>query len=493
MNALTALLQTDFGNPDGLYDANLEDYFLDQGYWNKIVEEKTFFIIGRKGTGKSAIYNWIYNRQFEKAILISNLSFRSFPFEKLLRLSDDDFTRPNQYQSIWKYIILSEFAKQIVLDQQYEPNSDIYKELVEFVNERFGKNLKDLHSKITTHTKKTELGLQYKGIGPKSSSERTLKIDDGLDNISEINIRLEYLILENVAVSKRPYLIQFDQLDDNYTLYIDNKKYFESLISLFKVIYALNSTIAPISPQTKAVAYLRSDIFYQFSSHDPDSAKFDYHTYHINWAITNRTDWDNPPLLQLINARIQNSVEELDGEKSFFYIFNRNFIKLTENGKNVEPFRYIIHRTFHRPRDLVQFCIKVQEQAKLSNKLDYETFNAAEKEYSSWLIDELKNEISPIIPSTNTLFTLLRTLGTKPFTASAFKTKFFQSGNRNLNKSPEALLRYLYELGIIQNINFTQSRTEFYSIIRNEKSNYEPRMKAELHSGLIKGLHTYRE
>src|SRR5680860_42878 len=104
MNSLQALLQTDFGNPDGLYDANLENYFLDQNYWQKVVEDKSFFVIGRKGTGKSAIYNWIFNRQFDKGILISNLSFRSFPFEKLLKLSDDDFTRPNQYQSIWKYI-----------------------------------------------------------------------------------------------------------------------------------------------------------------------------------------------------------------------------------------------------------------------------------------------------------------------------------------------------------------------------------------------------
>jgi hypothetical protein len=493
MNALQALLETDFGNPDGLYDQNLENYFLDQDYWNKIVIDKTFFVIGRKGTGKSAIYNWIYNRQFEKAILINNLSFRSFPFEKLLRLSDDDFTRPNQYQSIWKYIILSEFAKQLVLDQQFEPNTNEYKELVEFVNERFGKNLKDLHSKITTHTKKTELGLQYKGIGPKSSSERTLQIDDGFDNISEINIRLEYLVFENLADSKRTYLLQFDQLDDNYTLYVDNRKYFEALISLFKVVYALNSTITQFNENSKVIAYLRSDIFYQFSSHDPDSAKFDFHTYHINWAITNKSDWDNPLLLQLINARIENSVEELSGKSSFFYIFNRNFIKLLENGKPIEPFRYIIHRTFHRPRDLVQFCIKVQDQAKISNSLDYETFKAAEKEYSSWLIDELKNEISPVIPSTNTLFTFLRTLGTQPFTESEFKDKFFKGRNKNINKSPQALLRYLYELGIIQNINFSKSRVEFYSIIRNEKSNYEPRMKAELHSGLIKGLYTFRE
>ena len=490
MNSIAALLQTDFGNPDGLYDFNLENYFLDQKYWENIVEKPTFFVIGRKGTGKSAIYNWIFNRKTEKKVIISNLSFKTFPFEKLLKLSDDDFSRPNQYQSIWKNIILSEFAQQIVIDPLSEVDED-FKELKDFINLKYGKNLRDLHTQITQHTNKTEVGLQFNGLGPKDTNERVLIYDDGFSNITQINNRLEELILNIVGRNKQSYIIQFDQLDDNYTQYIDNKKYFESLISLFKVIYALNSNLLGINKNTKIVAYLRSDIFNQFSSHDPDSAKFDYHTFKLNWSIINKQDWDNPALLQLINIRIKNSVNGLDLEEAFNYVFDKKLIRLYENGNHINLFRYIIHRTFHRPRDIIQFCIKIRNEADSSNKLDYTTIKSAEKEYSLWLIDELKNEISPVIPSTETLFTFLRALGTRPFTKNEFETKFRDSRNKNINKSPQALLRYLYSLGIIQNVNFADERTEFFSIIRNEKSNYEPRLKAVLHSGLFKGLHTF--
>jgi hypothetical protein len=490
MNAITALLKTDFGNPDGLYDSNLENYFFDNEYWRKIVREHAYFVIGRKGTGKSAIYNWIKNREAENGMIISNLSFKSFPFQKLLNLSNDDFSRPNQYQSIWKYIILSEFAKQIVLDAQNNKHSH-YSELYDFVKYKFGKNLKDLHTKITTSTSKTEFGLQFKGFGPKQTSEESMQLGDEIENISEINSRLEDLILDNLAETQRSYLIQFDQLDDNYTLYIDNKKYFESLISLFKVIYSLNSLILGCNKNSKVIAYLRSDIYNQFSSNDPDSAKFDYHTYKLNWTIINKNDWNNPPLLQLMNIRIENSVSELTGKGSFNYIFNKRFIKLRENRKPIEPFRYIIHRTFHRPRDLVQFCIKIREQADIMNRLDVSTIMAAEKEYSSWLIDELKNEIAPIIPSTDTLFALLRTIGTETFNSNYFKRKYFETGNKNINKSPEALLRYLYDLGIVSNIQFGKNGASLYSIIRNEKSKFDPKMKAVIHSGILKGLYTY--
>ncbi len=490
MNAITALLNTDFGNPDGLYDTNLENYFFDQDYWTNIVEGNTFFVIGRKGTGKSAVYNWIHNRQAEKAILISNLSFKEFPFEKLLRLNDDDFSRPNQYQSIWKNIILSEFSKQIILDANAEIESNYFKELKQFVDFKFGRNLRDLHAQITAHTSKTEVGLQFKGLGPKIGNEQTANLSDGLDNISQINLRLEQLVFDILTNSNRTYLIQFDQLDDNYTFYIDNKKYFESLISLFKVVYSLNSQFKKINSKAKVLTYLRSDIFHQFGSHDPDSAKFDYHTYTLNWAIVNRDDWINPSLLQLMNIRIENSIEELSGKGSFNYIFNKKFIRLFENKRQIDPFRYMIHRTFHRPRDIIQFCIKVKEEANESNKLDFTTIKSAEKKYSAWLIEELTNEIAPVIPATKTLFTFLRTLGTRPFTSKEFTDKFLVGRNKNINKSPQALLRYLYDLGIVYNINFS-SRVEFFSIIRNEKSNYDPKLKAVLHSGLIKGLHTY--
>lgn len=490
MNAITALLNTDFGNPDGLYDNNLENYFYDQNYWSDIIQGNTFFVIGRKGTGKSAVYNWIHNRQAEKGVLISNLSFKEFPFEKLLRLNDDDFSRPNQYQSIWKNIILSEFAKQITLDANTSLPLDIFSELKQFVEFKFGRNLRDLHAQITAHTNKTEFGLQFQGLGPRTANEHSVNLGDGINNISEINLRLEQLVFDVLYNSDRTYVVQFDQLDDNYTFYIDNKKYFESLVSLFKVVYGLNSQFQRINSKAKIITYLRSDIFHQFGSHDPDSAKFDYHTYTLNWAIINKNDWLNPGLLQLMNIRIENSIKELSGKGSFNYIFNRKFIRLFENKKKIEPFRYMIHRTFHRPRDIIQFCIKVKQEANETNKLDFSTIKAAEKNYSTWLIEELTNEIAPVIPATKTLFAFLRTLGTQPFSSREFTDKFLAGRNQNINKSPQALLRYLYELGIIYNINFS-SRVEFFSIIRNEKSNYEPKMKAVLHSGLIKGLHTF--
>ena len=41
------------------------------------------------------------------------------------------------------------------------------------------------------------------------------------------------------------------------------------------------------------------------------------------------------------------------------------------------------------------------------------------------------------------------------------------------------------------NINQVNGQTEYFSIIRNERTELDERMKMKLHSGIIKGLNTY--
>jgi hypothetical protein len=481
----------DFGSIDGLNDKHLSSYFIDKNYWSKIVNGKEFFIIGRKGTGKSAIYTWIHEQQYKQGVLIENLSFKNFPFEKLLKLSDDDFSKPNQYQSIWRNIILSEIAAQIIKDQLTKTDEE-YQELERYVKYRFGTDLTELHQKVTTTTKKSEGGLKFEFLNLGKSSAKEISLGDGLENITTINKRLEQLIRSYLKRNKtRKYVIQFDQLDDNYTSFINNKAYFQCIISLFKAIYDLNISFDYEGINVKIVAYLRSDIYYEINTYDPDSARWDDHKFLLNWSIINKRDWVNPPLLQLINKRILASTKSINEKSPFHFLFNDNDLAILDEGFKMKPFKYIVHRTFHRPRDIVQFCKYIQKEVKDTDQLDYRTIFNAEKKYSDWLLGEISNEIGPQIRYTKTLYAFLRTLGSRPFDKKYFVSQFLKGRNKNIEKSPQALMRFLYRLGVIMNINEINGQREFYSIIRNERTELDERLKMMLHSGIIKGLHTY--
>ncbi|MDR6777036.1 MULTISPECIES: P-loop ATPase, Sll1717 family [Paenibacillus] len=478
----------DFGDIDGLYDKNIDKYFLDEGYWEKLIEEDTYFVIGRKGTGKSAIYNWIRGQQYNKSALISNLSFKEFPFEKLLKLSDENFSKPNQYQSIWRNIILSEIAHLITLDQQNEVD-DNYKNIVKYVKYTFGSDLTDLHKQITESTEKTTAGLAYRGTGFGSENSNSTSYSDGLGNITQINRKLEKVIRDYLKASNSSrYVIQFDQLDDNYTAYSNKDEYFQCIISLFKTAYDINQIFRMEDIPAKAILYLRSDIFYWINNVDAESARWDQFKLDLNWSIVNRNDWTNPKLLQLINKRIiASSLESNESENPFNIIFNTEKINLKENGRTQDIFKYIIHRTFHRPRDVVQFCLKIQEQVKNTNELYFRTIKNAEKEYSLWLLSEVKNELSPKISDIDSLYEFLRLLGSSRFSMNEFKLRYkkFES---ILKYDSEELLKLLYNVGIIYNVNDARE-IEIYSIIRNDRSVFNRDLKIQLHPGYYQGLY----
>lgn len=483
MSCVELLRKIDFGDIDGLYDPNINDYFIDNDYRESLLTENKYFVIGRKGTGKSALYNWLNINQVSNHNMVSNKSFNDFPFEKLLSLSDDDFAKPNQYQSVWKNIILSEIASLLVTDQS-NPIDDDLSELDNFVSHVFGNSLTELHKEVTRKMTKTTTGLTY-GLTASSESGKEIDLCDGYRNITKINTRLLDVISSYTKrYDIKQYIVQFDQLDDNYTAFIKNTDYLQCIISLFKTIYQINQHFRSICVPIKVIAYLRSDIYNKFNKFDPESARWDQYVLKLNWSIINRNDWYDAQLLKLLNARIKHSTA-IDTPSPFHTIFNKYKIRFRE-----PIFKYIIHRTFQRPRDVIQFCIKIQDESKSTHKLNAETIKNAEKEFSLWLLGELENEIAPSIPDTESLYELLRLFGRQPYNLSIFKSKYANFSKR-LKMDAEELLRLLYSFGIISNVVLDGRKiTEQFSIIRNDRSVFNRDVNVITHSGFYEGLHT---
>lgn len=498
MNALNEMKelvkQIDFGDIDGLYDPNINNYFIDNQYKKSLLEENKYFVIGRKGTGKSALYNWLHTNQVKDSIMVTNKSFNDFPFEKLLQLSDDEFSKPNQYQSIWKNIIFSELANLIVCDQSNPIDEDSI-ELKKYIEHVFGSNLTDLHKEITRKVRKTSDSIGYNST--RKGFEQGVEVDlyDGYKNLTKINERLKILLSSYLKRHEtKQYIIQFDQLDDNYTIFVNNTSYIQCIISLFKSIYQINQSFRMDRIPVKVIAYLRSDIFNQFNKYDPESSRWEQYVLKLNWSIINKNDWYDSDLLKLLNARINNSIPSLDVKSSFHKIFNKHLLKLNANRRRNKPgedvFKYLVHRTFQRPRDLIQFCIKIQSEVKATNSFTFQTIFNAEKEYSLWLLGEIENEIAPIINNTESLYELLRLLGRGHYSITTFRAKY-QSYSTELNNIHyEELLRILYSFGVIHNVRVENNVIqEIFSIIRNDRSVFNRDLNLVTHSGFYEGLH----
>ncbi len=498
------LKNIDFGDIDANADPNLEDYFIDMDYWNEIIENPIFYVIGKKGTGKSAIYQYLFKQSSLKGAIFENADFTSFPFEKLVRLSDDDFSRPNQYRSIWQHIIIDFLIPLIIKNQAADTN--IYYERLKDYYDLFLKDSINLHYDSISRVEKEGFGLtlKYSGIEPSLNSEKQtgFNLIDSAHNITAINKSLWDLIT-NYLISRSDnttYIIQFDRLDDTYNqCRKDIETYFQVIISLMKTVYDLNCSLRTKGiSNVKVVAYLRNDINNELAKRDAESARWDAYTYKINWAIINQNDWVNPPLLQLINKRISHS---LQSDITFNDIFDSNKINMRNYNPDtgrigrevIDVFKYIVDKTFHRPRDLIQFCRYIAIEIRNTEnciKIDFRNIKNAEKNYCNWLVNsEIANEINPIITDIDNLYDFIRSLGGRQFSFSVFCSKFkVSSVGRDTSIKANNLLDYLYEVGIILNVYRERSGSlRFRSIIRNDgKINKD--MLIMVHPGIWKGL-----
>ncbi len=58
------------------------------------------FVIGRKGTGKTAISQHIYSIR-HPLVFSEKLTFKNFPFNELYGQKNEAYKAPNQYITVW--------------------------------------------------------------------------------------------------------------------------------------------------------------------------------------------------------------------------------------------------------------------------------------------------------------------------------------------------------------------------------------------------------
>ena len=486
------LQKIDFGDIDGMYDPNLESYFIDRNYFSDVFTNNKFFIIGRKGTGKSALYNWTNTVASKSGDICINILFNEFPFNRLLELKDNSFAQPYQYQTICKNMILGQFAASIVADEKHFDNEQ-YNQLKYYVDNILGQGIDDCFRRTINKVQEKAGGLTFPHITGSSSSkkEEELCFNDG--DLTQINSILQKLIIEYLKIYSynSKFIIQIDGVDENYNqvtaLGSKMNDYLQLVISLLKSVYGINQKFHQNKiKNAKCIVYLRSDIFNSIHALDPESARWEQNMIVLSWVVEGHR-WLNNDLRRMINARISASIEKLKGTDGFSHIIDYQLIDKRINGRiESHLFEYMVNRTFHRPRDILQFMIKIKESSIKEGVLNYKTFDLAEKEYSLWFLSEIRNEISPQISDTNSLFSFLRTVGSKRISKSDFKKKYEKFEDK-IGMNADDLINYLYNLGIISNVN---DKGEWFSIIRNEKSTFNPDIKLILHPGFWKGLYT---
>ena len=389
-----------FGRLDAESDKSLMDYFVEIGSIKSILEGK-HLVIGRKGSGKTAIFRYLELQLPKKNIYTINLELDNYYFNSHKQLKETGVPENNSYTSAWKLLIslsiLGNIQEEGKLTRKEEKN--------------FNKILKDLSkndktgafNKIITWLKNTKkIGLpSFAGFGGGflESSGNGNASDGFLSAVDSAN-KL------SIAVAKKyDVTVLIDRIDDQWK---NDEQSQNMIIGALRAVRDINLNIDKPGVST-VILFLRTDIWDRVSFNDRNKMRQD----------SEFLSWNDDNLIEVLLKRAQVSLS--DNTIGWDDIFTTNEMKQRAKSR-----QYVLRRTMGRPRDIIAFASDSLTSAKnnMHTIIEPEDIYNGEVEYSKHVYAELKDEFDVGSSGWFEKFeSIVRRIGTRSFNRSGWYEK----------------------------------------------------------------------
>lgn len=412
-------------------------------------------------------------------VFAQTLSFRNYPFNDLYSLSHDSFTPPNQYITLWKYLIYSTVAKLMLKNEAIDIG--IRSELEKVYG---SKGLEKSLSKRVSEWTSADFDLKILGFGigagGKIGSESNL-----LPWVSRVDV-LENLILNHLDDSI--YYIIFDELDEDYSDGVEDfesSSYSQLITGLFKAVQSIKTIFRSKKNNLFPIVFLRDDIYNEI--YDSDKTK---------WSdLKIDLDWNEAKIRNLLAFRLSRAYDPkspaLPFTQAWQSMFSGGVIRFGDRkSRSIGLFDYISIQTHMRPRDFVkylQLCAERTSQHNLS-KVSPRFVKDVNKAFSNYLRSELEDEIHTILPNIKLILSVFsrvrkQTLSVKEFEHIYLNTmKVAEKKPRNVNH----ILQILFQFSVIGN-QPKQVTAKFFKY-QNREARFNFGEKIALHRGLFRAL-----
>lgn len=406
---------------------------------------KRSYVIGRKGTGKTAIAEHLHrDTRFNKFSRL--LSFKNFPFNSLYKHADHQYNRPNQYISIWTYVIYHYICSMLSENQRVASRAEFD------MKKSFSFDIKDALAGAVKKITDRSYNLNMLGFeaGLSSGSQ------DGEFDFNKANSALREFIRNIIDDSE--YFIVFDELDEDYRdiLNPDRREgYFELLISLFKAVQNIRADFSSLNANLRVVIFLRDDIF--DLCRDVDKNKW------LDRAVVLR--WNESQLRNLVSFRLSQAARIAGEQVSLTDAWNRAFAVSktrygTSGGKVSDTFKYMTKRTFLRPRDVISYIRECARTAIADDavRITNEHIKEAAIAHSSHMRREIIDEMFPLMEDISEVLEVLSKIRKQVFSRKEFNDRYREYQN-GLGAAQRSKLTETQVLNLLHHFNVIGSIT----------------------------------
>lgn len=375
------LADVDLGAIDAEADHNLASHFIETSYAKDLLEGRREYVLGRKGSGKSALFSQL-GRVVGPDVVVHSVTPDGIWGVLRQHEDQDNPNRDSAFVTAWTFVFAL-LAVQAIVDRDPLLPEGIRRSFApahQFLENNFPAGM-DASAAARRFVKKIRsINLEAFGVGAGIAWD-----EDQGEEVARLVIKRVMAAIEP-AIRHLGVVVAIDQVDEGWDGTADSKS---MMIGLLRAAKDLNDKYGfrkPGENHLRIMVFLRSDIY--------DALKFDEKDKHR--PLEHRIAWSVESLAAMVNARLPTSVSVDD------------LIRGGMRG-DANPFSYIVARTFLRPREVLQFIGEAKNLAgSAADVIGGSSVLAAEKQYSSWKVEDLKQEYRMSDPGLATLLECLR-------------------------------------------------------------------------------------
>lgn len=413
-----------FGPWDAYQDTNLSEYFVDNKVYQDLIDKKGSIVVGRKGSGKTAIFKKLSNAENQDKYTI--LDFKVGDSYKGPQLQESYTDICNNI----KYELLIALSRKILEHKNLYPKNPLTE--LEALLRDYGEVVKSFLKGITS------VGTPF--LSFTRSELRKTKAFFEKERIDRFTAPL------SKCLKIKSGLILFDDPD---TIFTDPENPDHKIIE--GLLFAARDLSMLYGKDLRVIVFLKSSIYDYIDYNFVDMDKIKDYIINISW--------ENEELERLIANRIKFSLKLTDNKRPWEYwnlAFEGNDKKGTQKIQN-----YLFERLVNGPRDLIAFCTKAREQAlKIGNdKIMFKDLENAESIYSQDMLKVINREYGNKYKDIQ-LF-IERVFGGQKFSFSKDELKnhldtewrnefkLFEKQDWFTSSTPKGLMELLYMIGFI--------------------------------------------
>jgi len=334
------LSKVDFGAPAAERDIErgLDDYFVESEAYRRVRAGTTRILIGGRGIGKSALFQVLARRERAAGSYVIELTPEDYSYELLTQTMASEargsWAKHGAYAAAWKYLIFVLIMKEVSIKRipLGKEGGQIYK----YIRDHHANQQVSKLAALVSYLKRME---SFK-IGKYEASVRARELEK-LYKLEEIYHLLPGL--QEVA-RRRRVIVLVDELDRGWDSSEDARAF---VAGLFQACISINS----VHNNLRVYISLRRELYEDIPELYEDAQKYR--------DLIEAIRWDSTSLQKLMAKRIRHSLPALtdcDDQTCWDTLFS----PLPGAGS----FQYMVDRTLHRPREIIQFCTLALDSAR---------------------------------------------------------------------------------------------------------------------------------